>query len=453
MQMQQDIDTHISAFRHYLLKKDEGAKPPYLDVYDVEDMFHELLKTDEVEVAQELLSYARSLHPDELLFDQLLIELMLEQGEASEALRLLRKYPDQNDLMIDNYYISAYAQLGKIKLARSYADKLCKRDDFDPTDGYYNIGVSFQEADMMEDALHYYLLAEKYDSSAEIYCDIAHCYMTLNDEDNAIAYIDKSIKINPFSDTLWLEKADMCMTFKRPADVLKAAEYAIAINPEEERAWFYKLGAQLLLGQEAEAETTAKYILNHFDIDGSHYSLIAGIYADSEKYDEAYEYYLKSEELPTENPIFAELYCKTLLNTKHYQQLIDFITANEHLVELNEAILGLSVDAYRELGQLDKAAELCNRHQDLFSAKIALSGIYIDTGQTGKALELAQSNLRENESAVTYIFAAEAAWYDKQEQLSHEYLKKASKYSDESLKIAHIVCSEMVETLFPDYKP
>ena len=433
-------------FRDFLYCSDGSVQPPYFDVADIEDIFHDLIRGAEYKEVEALLDYADNLHPGEQTISELNIELLLDRGKAKEALALLQKIGDTSDQMVLTYYISAYAQLGKKNLADAYADKICKSPDFNPVDGYYNIAVSFQEANQYQDALHYFLLAEKYDKSPDLLLDIANCYVSLSDLSKALQYVDNYIKSDPYSSEAWEMKAEICLSMQMPADALSAANYALVVNPQNVNPLLYKLTAQLMLKDTNAAEDTVQQILNRSNTPAT-YCIIGGIYSEQGLHQKSMDFFDKSDVEQTDELPLIKTYCEALLGINSNERLIIYLSSREGLFEEEEVLLTLLVEAYINIGQTDQAIELCRKHYHLLAARVSLISLYLDTNQPDKALEIAQENLDMNPNIANLLFAAEAAWLSKQPVLCKQYLDKAQKLEPTSLKVARTINEEMVNSL------
>jgi tetratricopeptide (TPR) repeat protein len=187
--------------------------------------------------------------------------------QTEKAIEYLTWYLDQNP-----YCEVAWHQLGKQYLEINVLEKALTAFDFAIISDDTFIGAYFEKAKVLEKLGRYGESIDQYKLSIAIegptafsYLKIGCCYSKLNNNDEFLKYLFKSVKEDPAFDRGWIEIAKFYFTTK---DNLKALFYvnkAIDIDEQNPKYWLFYSKINKRLNYYEEAERGFKRTLEYGD--------------------------------------------------------------------------------------------------------------------------------------------------------------------------------------------
>jgi tetratricopeptide (TPR) repeat protein len=187
--------------------------------------------------------------------------------QTEKAIEYLTWYLDKNP-----YCEVAWHQLGKQYLEINKLEKALTAFDFAIISDDTFIGAYFEKAKVLEKLGRYNESIDQYKLSIAIegpsafsYLKIGFCYSKLNNNDEFLKYLFKSVKEDPAFDRGWIEIAKFYFTKK---DNLKALFYvnkAIDIDEQNPKYWLFYSKINKRLNYFEEAERGFKKTLEYGD--------------------------------------------------------------------------------------------------------------------------------------------------------------------------------------------
>ena len=443
-----DIQQLLVKFHKWLDYDQFGtSQTAFLDSDELEELFEYFIEMSEYDLAQKVVDYGREMHPHDDVFDSLQVELYLACHMPQEALQLLEHMPPSEEPIFLSYFVSCYAQLGNEGKAQDYVRRIYSSPLFDPKRDLYEIGVSFNEADMPEYAIHFFKSAAEYEQSVDVYTAIAYCENALGSGESAIEYAEKAAACDPYSLNAWFCCMTCYLNNGQFAEAEKAIDYYLAIDDTDKSIYVYKLATLLSQNKTEQAAQLTKQIATEGS--ANDIARMASLYMTAEQPDTALTIFdlLKAEQIEQlDDRSVIESYLECMLTGKRYDVVVDYLDRHAYLLQEDSIFLPMKVDAYVGLEQTDKAIQFCHDNMHIFPARTTLANLLIDQDRAEEALDMLEQELKHCNDLSMYLMAAHAAWCLNDRQLSKKYFSKAMSINKKlSVKLATILNNDMAD--------
>ncbi len=277
-----------------MLSSDQSA---YFDAEEFECIIDYYMSHDELDKSREAVDIAIAQHPTENSLKIKNARQFLMECNPNMALELLNDAEATYD--DPDYFLtlgSCYAALGKSQKAiETYNAALPYFEEEEKADLYNAIAFEYHTLFNFKDSLEYLKKALPYTDDIETqYIDIRHCYCSMGQMDEAIAFFQQCIDANPHNSAAWQALGDCYRKLDQLEKAIDIYEYVLAINPSNALANMYVANAYYDLERFHEAiDTLNEGINNHLETSLVHASL-GDCYYRLECYEDAKAHYLKS---------------------------------------------------------------------------------------------------------------------------------------------------------------
>jgi len=234
----------------------------FFDVYEFEEIINYYIEIDNFSKAVSAAEYGHRLYPDSTTIQLKIAHLLIDRGKAAESIGILNKIEliEQSNYEVYILKGSAYNLLGKTSEAMKHFDKAISLSHNENRETIlYNIGLSFENQNNYESAIHYFKDAFKVDpTNSTILYDLAFCYDHISQYDKSIYYYNKFIDEDPYSEHAWF---NLGTVFNKAGDFEKAIEaydFTIAINENYGSAYLNK--ANILSNLERYNDALPEYL-------------------------------------------------------------------------------------------------------------------------------------------------------------------------------------------------
>lgn len=282
----------------------------YFDPEVLEQIIDHFIVKNQVKNGLNAIEFAKSQHPNNLVFDLRKAQIFSTTGKLKESLLILQalEKTDQRNPEIFITKASVFSQLRDHEKAIKYFEKAIEiSDEFEPEDLddiRFDLALEYENIQDYSSAIRELarILENSPDNEAAIY-EIAYCYERTGNFDQCIEFYNKYIDNNPYSFTAWYNLGNIYFLKNNIEKALWAYDYAIVINDDFSSAHFNMGNTYMQTGEYSRAIESYRRCI---EIDGEEpltMSYMAEAYERLEKYDEALMYYERSKEL---NPDLAE---------------------------------------------------------------------------------------------------------------------------------------------------
>lgn len=304
--------------REYEKKVSEAPAPVWMDASDILDILDYYEQQNMYYESEQCMRLALKLHPNDPEVVVRKAYRLKNEGRWDEAARIVAKIENQDGLDVQFFLgEKALSELrvddaeqhfvAGLKHERAIDEQMILNGDGDPlgdNDLLLEISELFIDYGCVEKARKYVKLipkeAPEYPRSQML---LAECAYQLGDMEAALKILDSILDADPYYLDAWVMKADLFNEGKRWTECAEAADFALAIEPQHEKALRFKACAAL--GQnnfDGVLEVFADYRkLYPYDYT---MALSAGeILLNQRKYDEAFEVLcFSNRNCPNENP-------------------------------------------------------------------------------------------------------------------------------------------------------
>ncbi len=217
-----------------LLNELTTQKPEYTDAWIKLGEIHLIFKKydDAIKYANQGLE--SNPYSDKALF--LKAYCFKELGDTAKAIAQFQDCVKNNP---KNY--EANIELGILNMKQSIGEQYFKNAiaiDSNRIDGWYDLGMFYQQNDMLNEAIEAYkILGQRHPQFPHSFFNVGYIYMqTLNIPDKAVPYFENACKIKPNYYEAWF---NLGLTYEKMGDVLKAEkayQQALIYKPDYEAA-------------------------------------------------------------------------------------------------------------------------------------------------------------------------------------------------------------------------
>jgi tetratricopeptide (TPR) repeat protein len=248
---EEDYNLSISKYESML----KTNKVLFFDSEEFEDIILHYLDMGKANLAKKALKLALEQHPKSTGLKLVQVEMLVYDDKLDQAEKML------NDLFaIEPNNDEIYIQKANIYSKRDDHEKAVEllKTALEYTDDYadvYNLlGMEHLFMDNLELAKENFIkcLEEDPEDQASLY-NVVYCYEFLDQNQQAIAYLNQYIDLNPYSEIAWHQIGRLNYGLKNYQEAIRAFDYATLIDDEFMGAFMEKAKAHERLKQYEEA--------------------------------------------------------------------------------------------------------------------------------------------------------------------------------------------------------
>ncbi len=269
----------------------------FFDVVDFESIIDFYLSSDNSKLATEAVEIASSMHPYSTEIQLRKAEMFVINKKYSEALSILsmleRIEPDNGEV----FFLKgqAYLEQKELEMANKAFWQVTECSLEDKVEMFYHIASLYQEADEVNLAIRFLLLAYSIEStSLNVLFDLGYCYERIDELGESEKYYNLYLDIAPFSSSVWYNLGIIFTRSGNFAKALEAYDFALAVDPTNVSAIHNMSNTYATLGKYGEA---AKLFISLIDFEPENprvYSSIGECYEKLEENEKAIEYFDKA---------------------------------------------------------------------------------------------------------------------------------------------------------------
>jgi tetratricopeptide (TPR) repeat protein len=248
---EEDYNLSLSKFESML----KTNKVLFFDSEEFEDIILHYLDIGKANLAKKALKLALDQHPNSFGLKLVQVEMHIYDDKLEAADKLLNELesvePENEEIFIQRATIfSKKNQHEKaiecLKMALEYSD--------DAPDVLNLLGMEYLFMDNLEDAKESFMrcLEEDYEDQTALY-NVVYCFEFLDQDQEAIAYLETYIDENPYSEIAWHQVGRLNYGLKKYTEALRAFDYATLIDDEFMGAFMEKAKTLERLKKPAEA--------------------------------------------------------------------------------------------------------------------------------------------------------------------------------------------------------
>lgn len=206
----------------------------FFDSEEFEDIILHYLDTGKASLAKKALKLALEQHPRSTGLKLVQVEMLIYDDKLDQAEKFLNELfalePHNEEIYIQKANIFSKRDkheeaVEQLKIALAYTE--------DYADVYNLMGMEYLFMDNLELAKENFIkcLEEDTEDQAALY-NVVYCFEFLDQNLEAIAYLDKYIDKNPYSEIAWHQMGRLHYGIKQYEDALRAFDYATLIDEE-----------------------------------------------------------------------------------------------------------------------------------------------------------------------------------------------------------------------------
>ena len=463
MRLDDDLKYFESQEFKDILAKYEGAKkegsPIYMDADELTDVaeYYAMVQNDE-ELAGEAIDLALQLHPDAV--DPLIFQARqyMLQGDTEAARQACDSIPDQQHREV--YFMRAELMVrdGKGDEARAYllncSEEITEDLDYFLYDSAYIFIDYHDNANARAFAEELERIAPNWFKAWELMADI--CLAEEKNEE-ALCYIEKMLDKDPFYLAAWNWRTEAYCGMVDYTKAYESTEYALAVDPQNERA--LELKAWVLMRQENPEEAHKLYEqLRQMNPESEMHCLYDSYCLfDLQRFDESLQLIKKAEKLAggvsQEQAAIYEHHAHILSEQSQVEEALNYIDlaeeANEDAVVIHgEKDTGQDFDYYRarilaDNGDSETAIQYIERiaqkgREPIGNIIMQGAQIFFEAGDYAIALDLFEmlrrQNLEEEKQARLYPYIAACHHEQGDTALCLDFIRKAIDHNSPDMK-------------------
>jgi tetratricopeptide (TPR) repeat protein len=206
----------------------------FFDSEEFEEIILHYLDIGKSTLAKRALKLALDQHPNSSGLKLVQVEMLIYDEKLDLAEKMLNELAD-----LEPHNEEIYIQRATIYSKRDQHDQAisCLKTALELTDDkpdvYNLLGMEYLFMDNLEDAKVNFMkcLEEDYDDQTALY-NVVYCFEFLDQNEQAIVYLDKYIDENPYSEIAWHQSGRLNYGLKKYPEALRAFEYATLIDDE-----------------------------------------------------------------------------------------------------------------------------------------------------------------------------------------------------------------------------
>ncbi|WPR70174.1 tetratricopeptide repeat protein [Flavobacterium sp. NG2] len=227
----------------------------FFDSEEFEEIILHYLDTGKTALAKKALKLALDQHPKSTGLKLVQVEMLIFEDKLDIAEKLLNELyaiePNNEEIYIQKANICSKRDQHEkaveyLKIALEHTD--------DYADVYNLIGMEYLFMDNLEQAKESFIncLEEDLEDQAALY-NVVYCFEFLDQNKEAIEYLNQYIEKNPYSEIAWHQKGRLHYGLKQYEEAIRAFEYATLIDEDFLGAYMEKAKAYERLGQYEKA--------------------------------------------------------------------------------------------------------------------------------------------------------------------------------------------------------
>lgn len=376
---------------------------------------------------------------------------LMAQENFEEALKKFKEAQQESPK-----YVECYLNLGNVLAClENYEEaidafKKALMLDEKSAEALFGLGNIMYLQDNIIDAVKYYNQAESTGDLSDEMCDvIAELFVSEGDHTQALRYLNKAIKKNPLKGEYYLEKVKIFIDTEKIDEAIETLKEFNSIIPDAYEPYDMLAEIYSIKGEYQKAIKVVNDALNKFPEDSNIASLKLKILSDSDKNDEALEFYnvMKEKNLFEERKednalILSDIYLKR----DDIQSAVDILENSSDETYSQDKIAFVLTSIYLKLENFEKAIyiteKVLQRETTLFYATSAQFYHAQALLACGKQHE-AEKEFKEITSDFRRVTVLNPSFYEgyAYRLLAHRALKEF----DEALKLA-----DYMENVFPN---
>ena len=385
----------------------------FFDSEEFEDIILHYLDMGKVNLAKKALKLALDQHPKSTGLKLVQIEMLVYEDKLDIAEKMLNDLyaiePTNEEIYIQKANIYSKRD-NHTKAVELLEEALKYTDDF--ADVYNLIGMEYLFMDDLELAKQNFVrcLEEDMEDQSGLY-NVVYCYEFLDQNEEAITYLNQYIDQNPYSEIAWHQIGRLSYGLKKYEDAIRAFDYATCIDDQFVGAFMEKAKAYERLKRYEDAiESYAQTI--ELD-DATSYALLrtGKCYEKLGIKEQALKYYNKTVH---EDPLLDKGWIAITdfyIRQKNYTKALYFVNKALNIDNLNRLYWRRFGSINRQLGKVEeaefgyrKAVEFGDSNLDTW---LFLIDILIDNQEFKSAIETLLQALEffTDESQIAYRLA------------------------------------------------
>ncbi|MDP4184724.1 MAG: tetratricopeptide repeat protein [Bacteroidota bacterium] len=234
-EIQQTVDRYLAML--------EAGEELYFDVAEFEQIIEYFVENDDINSGKEALKRALSQHPTSISLQFKKATVLTADSQYIEALKTLHFIrhvePDNSEvyLIAGNIYL--------LKEEREKAEDAFQKaielswENIDDT--YFQIGLSWQQVGIMDEAEKYFMLSYNENPDNEnVLFELAYCLEKNEKPEESIQYYNQYLDIDPYSATAWYNLGIVYNQMEEFDKAIDAYDYALAVSDDFISAIFNK---------------------------------------------------------------------------------------------------------------------------------------------------------------------------------------------------------------------
>ena len=248
---EEDYNLSLSKFESML----KTNKVLFFDSEEFEEIILHYIDSGKTSLAKKALKLALEQHPKSTGLKLVQVEMLVYEDQLDLADKMLNELyaiePNNEEIYIQKANICSKRDQHEkavelLKIALQYTD--------DYADVYNLMGMEYLFMDNLEMAKDSFIkcLEEDLEDQSALY-NVVYCFEFLDQNKEAIAYLNQYIEKNPYSEIAWHQVGRLHYGLKEYEEALRAFNYATLIDDEFMGAFMEKAKALERLKQHAEA--------------------------------------------------------------------------------------------------------------------------------------------------------------------------------------------------------
>ncbi|MBN2743309.1 MAG: tetratricopeptide repeat protein [Marinilabiliaceae bacterium] len=336
----------------------QHLREQYFDVHEVENMFDYYLETNQMDLAEQILSIGLKQHPDAIPLQIKLSIVLSEQGFFDEALEIIEYHlkfePQSPELLMSMGWLCL--KKGDDVTALKYFDETLRFAGNEEESFLLDIGFNLNQEGCFELAVDYLRKGcDRYPHNENMWFELAYAYERTEDDEAGIEAYSTLLDMNPFFDNAWYNLGILYNRTGQFAKAIEAYEFSIAIVSDHSESFFNMGNSYAHLDQfEMALDCYLTYASYGFE-NTMTFQYIGECLEQLGQVDKAIRYY---EMVIEHNPQFADAWYgigTSLMNSSRIAESIYPLEQAVRLQPKNPDYCFALGKAYRELMAYDKA--------------------------------------------------------------------------------------------------
>lgn len=289
------------------------------DLYQTQGLF---------EVAEQKLLQGKQHHPNELILDFALGELLFSIGEYNRAIAYYEKVIGTHrvfaDVSLSERLAEANAAAGHYESALDYYQQSNSEDP----DFLFKYGFTAHQIDRNDIAIRVWKkLIEKDPDYVSVYHHLSHAYEDENMLNEAFETIQEGLKKDEYNKGLYYEAAVLAHQLGEEQKSEKFAREAIALDPDYKEAVLFLVGLLKNADRQEDIIELLIHIMENGAEDPDYDWELARAYNETEEYEEALKHYKKAYTHFEEDSEFLKEYGYFLAEEARIEEAVNVISA------------------------------------------------------------------------------------------------------------------------------